>query len=121
MSWGESDDHFIYEITSPTSSSPPPFSVSLSSSPSVHRVYSRHPPQKPSNSCPSTLTSLPSDSGPSDNLPIALRKGKWLSEGSWTAQGQNSTRIESGRRLGSQTESDWQLNYISHERLTAES
>ncbi|KAA0061451.1 Cysteine-rich RLK (RECEPTOR-like protein kinase) 8 [Cucumis melo var. makuwa] len=74
---GENDDLFIYEITSLASSFLPPSSVSLPSSPPVHCIYSRCPPQQPSESCPSSpLTSSPPDPTSSDNLPIARRKGK---------------------------------------------
>ena len=46
------------------------------SGPPVRRVYSRRPPQQPTDSCSPPLISLPSNPGPSDDLPIALRKGK---------------------------------------------
>ncbi|TYK02434.1 retrotransposon protein [Cucumis melo var. makuwa] len=71
---GENDDLFIYEITSSTSSSPPPFSVSLPSGPPIVLVYSRRPPQRPSYPCFPPLTSLPSDPGSSDDLPLPFEK-----------------------------------------------
>ena len=72
----ENGDLFIFEITSPISSFPPPSSMALPFGLLVCHVYSKRPPQKPSDSCPPPLTSLPSDLGPSDNLSIALRKGE---------------------------------------------
>ncbi|TYK25675.1 Cysteine-rich RLK (RECEPTOR-like protein kinase) 8 [Cucumis melo var. makuwa] len=61
---GEDDNLFIYEITSPT----PSFSTNAPPSrPLPSRVYSRQPPSMPPSSC---------NPRPSDDLPIALRKGK---------------------------------------------
>ncbi|KAA0041890.1 Cysteine-rich RLK (RECEPTOR-like protein kinase) 8 [Cucumis melo var. makuwa] len=74
---GEDDNLFIYEVTTLTPSSStnaPP------SRPLLSRVYSRRHPPQPSDSClPSMLPSC--DPGPSDDLPIALRKS--LSHPGW--------------------------------------
>ena len=50
--------------------------MSLPSRPPITQVYSRRPPQQPSGTCPTPMTSSTIDPGPSDDLPIALRKGK---------------------------------------------
>ncbi|KAA0066246.1 putative mitochondrial protein [Cucumis melo var. makuwa] len=70
---GEDDNLFIYKITSPTPSSStdaPP------SRPLPFRVYSRRPLSQPSDSCPPSMPHSSCDSGPSDDLSIALHKGK---------------------------------------------
>ncbi|KAA0050691.1 putative Polyprotein [Cucumis melo var. makuwa] len=65
---GEDDNFFIYEITFPTDAPPSRLLPS--------RVYSRRPLSQPSDSCPTSMPPSSSDLGPSDDLPIALRKGK---------------------------------------------
>ncbi|TYK29397.1 Retrovirus-related Pol polyprotein from transposon TNT 1-94 [Cucumis melo var. makuwa] len=65
---GEDDNLCKYEITSPTDA---PHSHPLPS-----RVYSRRPPSQPSDSCPTSMPPSSCDSGPGDDIPIALRKGK---------------------------------------------
>ncbi|KAA0038222.1 Copia protein [Cucumis melo var. makuwa] len=70
---GEDDNLFIYEITLPTNAPP--------SRPLPSRVYSRQPPSQPSDSCPTSMPPSSCDLGPSDDLPIALRKA--LSHPGW--------------------------------------
>jgi len=72
---GENDNLFIYEITSPISSSTPSSSVSLPSRPPITQVYSRQPPQQLSGTCSTPMTSSTINLGPSDDLPIAFQKG----------------------------------------------
>ena len=70
---GEDDNLFIYEVTSPKPSSStdvPPFRRLIS------RVYSRRPPPQPSDICPPSMPPSSCNPGPSDDLPIALCKGK---------------------------------------------
>lgn len=70
---GEDDNLFIYEVTSPT----PSLSTDVPPSrPLISQVYSRRPPPQPSDSCPPSMLPSSCDPAPSDDLPIALRKGK---------------------------------------------
>ena len=70
---GEGDNLFIYEVTSPT----PSLSIDVAPSyPLVSQVYFRRPPPQPSDSCPPSMLPSSCDPGPSDDLPIALHKGK---------------------------------------------
>ncbi|KAM7509738.1 hypothetical protein LguiB_008613 [Lonicera macranthoides] len=67
-SQGEDDDLLVYTITFPE-----PVAEPAPVKPPIHQVYSR---RRPADSCPPPASSSSSDSVPSNDLPIALRKGK---------------------------------------------